>query len=65
MRVLIPPNGFASERQLAEYLSQAGAASDFASQDDPGSSWNDFVDDDFSMGEYFDDRRESLYVAVS
>eukprot|EP00581_Thalassiosira_minuscula_P005559 CAMPEP_0183736884 /NCGR_PEP_ID=MMETSP0737-20130205/50498_1 /TAXON_ID=385413 /ORGANISM="Thalassiosira miniscula, Strain CCMP1093" /LENGTH=501 /DNA_ID=CAMNT_0025971013 /DNA_START=39 /DNA_END=1544 /DNA_ORIENTATION=+ len=63
VRLLIPPNGFASEQQLAECLSQAGA-SDFSSQDDPLSGrFGDLGDDEYSMDEYFDDRRETTRVA--
>ncbi|KAL9180147.1 hypothetical protein ACHAXT_008117 [Thalassiosira profunda] len=56
VRVLIPANGFASEQQLSECLSQAGAA-DFAG--DRGSRWESDFDDDYSMDEYFDERGES------
>mmetsp|Transcript_40099 Transcript_40099/g.85372 ORF Transcript_40099/g.85372 Transcript_40099/m.85372 type:complete len:459 (+) Transcript_40099:134-1510(+) len=59
VRVLIPPNGFASERQLANCLSQAGAAD--VPMYEPG-RWNDdYEDDDFSMDEFFD--RETVHVA--
>mmetsp|Transcript_2981 Transcript_2981/g.5296 ORF Transcript_2981/g.5296 Transcript_2981/m.5296 type:complete len:481 (-) Transcript_2981:123-1565(-) len=61
VRVLIPPNGFASERQLAECMSQAGAA-DVPLHD--AGRWNeDFGDDDdYSMGDFFGDR-DSVHVA--
>ena len=63
VKVLIPPNGFASERQLAECLSQAGAV-DFATRENNGGGrWSGEFDDEYSMDEYFDDRRETLHVA--
>jgi len=62
VRVLIPRNGFASERQLAECLSQAGAA-EFGRQDEYHNRWDDDFGDDYSMDEYFDDGREKVLVA--
>ena len=55
VRILIPPNGFASERQLAECLSQAG---EMTTDDDRGSVdyFNDYKDDDASwdsIDEYY------------
>ena len=61
---MIPRNGFASERQLAECLGQAGAV-DAGLHDRPGDmTWGDEFDDDYSMDAYFDDMKETT-VAVS
>jgi len=60
VRILIPPNGFASERQLAECLSQAGGEVTTTTEDNRGGGVADFVDeynDDASwdsMDEYYD-----------
>lgn len=61
VRVLIPPNGFSSERQLAECLNQAQGA--VTVQEEPQSRWNDDFGDDYSMDEYFDDGRDTVNVA--
>ncbi|KAK1745255.1 hypothetical protein QTG54_004546 [Skeletonema marinoi] len=55
VRILIPPNGFASERQLAECLSQAG---EMTTTDDRGGVdyFDDYKDDDASwdsIDEYY------------
>ena len=61
VRILIPPNGFASERQLAECLSQAGGMN---TEDDRGSvdfdgGYNDDASWD-SMDEYYDYNHSKL-----
>jgi len=64
VRILIPPLGFVSERQLAECLRQVGAGSGVSREDAQRSTWKGELGsgDDFSVDEYFD-RRESLHVA--
>lgn len=63
VRILIPPNGFASERQLAECLSQAG---EMTAEDDRGGANLDEYRDDLSwdsIDEYYEYNQPKLMQA--
>ena len=66
VKVLIPTQGFESEKQLADCLNQASGSSNVSSTVN-NRGWQSSYDndlDDYSLDEYYEDRRE-MNVAVS
>jgi len=67
VKVLIPQQGFDSEKQLADCLNQASGSSSSNSIDNNRGLWQSSYNnelDDYSLDEYYEDRRE-MNVAVS